>query len=623
MRKEKALERREGQRFAGGLWRFALTPRERLAVSTWISRNFRHGSSLEDFDFERFPWLREPADSASDYRIEESLLLCSPQVGKSLLAEAKICYFIGEDPGDMVAYTWTIPLAKTWSEQRVMPSIKRCIGLKNILPSDPKAYRVLEILLGHMVVEVSPANETSTQSKSQRLVLCDERSLWDPGRYDNAKRRASSPNYDGRRKIMSFSNSGKYESDVEIQWRDSDQRVLFSDCPGCGTAATFKFSEKYCRRVPKTVPGFTIHWEENSITKPDGVWKIDEVVKTVRLRCPNCAGLFEDTPRIRAILRRTMRYQALNPLASIKNRAWAVSGVAVYPWADLVKQFLRAVQLLDLGDTADMAEFILKGLNEPWSEDVIFETNTNATGDYLLSDEPWKEATTAGMAIDVQALMPYFWWAIRDFTDDGRSRLRACGSANTWEQLREIQKRENLPDRFVHVDCSFDTSTVHERCAMYGWLALRGRDEQSFLHTRDFHGRPLKQKVRRYFSEPHVTDPAIGTDEQGNPWRRRAIEIQWANTPVKDILARLYGGRGVYYGVAKDVPQFYLNHMQSERKQVVETRGSVEVRRWVRMGKRPNHLWDCEAMLIVFALMKGPLRLAAPGSEKEDKEGAE
>ena len=84
----------------------------------------------------------------------------------------------------------------------------------------------------------------------------------------------------------------------------------------------------------------------------------------------------------------------------------------------------------------------------------------------------------------------------------------------------------------------------------------------------------------------------------------------WCDTPIKDILSRLYGGKAVYFGVPEDVPQYYLNHMASERKQIVETRGNREIRRWMRMGKRPNHLWDCEAMQIVFALIMGPLRIS-------------
>jgi hypothetical protein len=605
MRKLPQGEFEQIQKYVDDTFRLALIPREQLTPAQWAERYFKHGPNLESFDLERFPFHREPLDCIADYRVEEQLAIFPPQVGKSLDAEAAICYFIVEDPGDLVAYTHTIPLAKMWSEQRVMRSIERCSLTAPFLPIDRKKMRTLEILMPHMVVEVAPANLTQTQARSRRLVICDERWLWESGRYDNAMRRASSPNFEGRRKIISFSNAGDYESDVEVQWRGSDQRVLFSNCPACGREATYKFSEKKCRRAPANIPGFSIRFDENVVTRPNGVWNINEVVKTVRLVCPHCSADFEDLARHRVKLRRAMHYVPLNPTASVKSRAWAVSGVAVYPWPDLVKQFLNANQQLDLGDDRAMREFILKGLNEPWSEDVIFDLTTNATGDYATTEAVWEESTCAAMTVDYQELAPYFWYLIRDWTDNGRSRLRKCGFAHTWDQIRELQKAHNLPDRFVHVDCTYRPDEVYQHCAQWGWVALRGRPEDYFIHSRG-----LEHHVRRYFSEMRLVDPAIGTDRANDPRRRRAIEFMWADTPVKDILARLFGGKGVYFGVPRDVPQFYMNHMASERKSIVETRGNREIRRWIRLGKRPNHLWDCEAMQIVFALIKGPLRLA-------------
>lgn len=602
MRKSDSLEQLEAETWARELLGTALRPSERLRVTEWIGRKF----GRLPIDFERFPWLREPGDAMADYRVEEQLLIAPPQVGKSLLAEGGICYFLVEDPGDLVAYTHTIPLSKTWAEQRVIPSIKRCQACHPFLPTDPRLIRTTEILMGHMVVEVAPANESSTQSRTRRIVICDERNLWDAGRADNARRRASSPDFDGRRKIINFGNAGFYEGEWEQQWRTSDQGVLCSRCPSCGQVAPFKFSEKKCRRVApeKKFPGFTIEWEENKLTRPDGIWDLKEAVKTVRLCCPQCKDRFEDTARIRHLLRREMHYIPMNPGAGHSLRGWAVSGVATYRWADLFKQFTAANLQLDLGDMKPMSEFVMKGINEPWSEDVIFDSVSNPTGDYAMSGEAWEEASWAAMTIDVQEIEPYFWFVQRDWSTTGRSRLRRCGPANSWDELRSLQQAAQIPDRHVHVDAGYKPAEVYQKCAEWRWIALRGRDDESFIHSRG-----LKLPVRRYFSEPRVLDPAIGTDRQGDPRRARALEIMWANSPVKDILSRLYQGRASYFGIPKDVPQTYLAQMASERKQIVKTLGSQEIRRWMRQGKRPNHLWDCEAMQVVFALIMGPLRV--------------
>lgn len=611
--RRKSPEREEAEEFLWELWRAGMRPREKLRPSAWISRNF----ARVPIDFERFPWLVEPADTMADYRVEEQLLLGPTQIGKSLTTEGGICYFIVEDPGDLVAYTHTIPLAKQWAEERVIPSVRQCPAVRPLLPIDYRLIRQTGIIFGHMVLEISPANETQTQQKTRRIVFCDERSLWDSGLYYRATRRAASPAFAGRRKIISSSNAGDFESEVEVQWRLSDQRVLYSDCPACGKPATYKFSEKKCRRVPAKEPGFWIEFEDSERTRPLGVWDEDETLKTVRLVCPHCAARLEDTPKVRLALRRSMRYQPLNLKASVRVRAWAISGVAVYPWTDLVLAFIRATQSLELGDMESMRQFMLNGLNEPWSEDVIFDTTTNASGDYEFSKEPWAESEISVMTIDVQELAPYFWYVLRDWKRDGKSRLRLCGFANSWGELRDIQKRERLVDNCVIVDVGHDPKgEVHERTADWAWICFRGSPIDTFLHTA---GR--KVPVRRYFSEMKSIDPAIGTDQQGG--RRRAREILWGDRPVKDILARLYTGKGVYFGVPRNVPQFYLNHMAAERKQVVKQTGTGPVRAWVRIGKRPNHCWDCEAMQIAWALMAGVLRIRGADEQKsEDDPGS-
>ena len=119
-----------------------LRPPERLKPSDWVSRHFRHGPQAEIFDFERFPWLKEPIDCAADYRVAEQLLIAPPQVGKSLAAEAIICQKIVEDPADIVAYTHTQEMADDWGEKRIIPSIRRCRPSSKLLPTEPSTARM-------------------------------------------------------------------------------------------------------------------------------------------------------------------------------------------------------------------------------------------------------------------------------------------------------------------------------------------------------------------------------------------------------------------------------------------------------------------------------------------------
>ena len=73
MRKSQTIDLREIRSFADGAIRFALLPREQLTASDWIGRYFKHGPNSESFDFERFPWLREPLDAITDVRSHDCI----------------------------------------------------------------------------------------------------------------------------------------------------------------------------------------------------------------------------------------------------------------------------------------------------------------------------------------------------------------------------------------------------------------------------------------------------------------------------------------------------------------------------------------------------------------------
>ena len=603
----------------GGLWTQEWLPPERLSVSGWTEKHFRTGANKEPLDLDRAPWLREFLDCASDYTCEEQLFLGSPQVsGKTVSLEAIIAYYVANDPADLRAYTRTMEMAKDWAEKRLLKIAENVEPVRALLPAERTRIRTTEILFAHMVLEVAAANESNLQSVSRRIVVCDERMLWEAGAYEDAKRRTSAIAFNGRRKMISASNSAAYEADVELQWRTSDQRVWHACCPQCGHAAPFKFSEKKCRRVPDSIKGFTLKWEESSVTKPGGRWAIDEVVKTVRLVCPHCRHEMRDEPRTRVLLNRSGHYVPLNPHASAKSRAWAVSGVANHDWGYLVRNFLLANEALSLGDIAPMRKFVERDLNEPWSEDGAFEVITRPEGDYAETGEPWDETAYTAMTVDVQELAPYFWYIVQDWAADGRSRLRRYGSAMGWAELREIQQREGIPNRYVHVDSGHKPGETYEQCCRYGWLALKGTDEKDFVWPAKGLG---KKPVRRYFSQPRWRDPGLGTKSQN---AQRAVEYLWANEPIKDLLDRLYrpreGQHAVYYGVPRDVRQEFLDQMSSETKKVVATRGAKEIKAWRRIGKRPNHLWDCAAMQLVFASIRGLLARAAVDDETPDGE---
>jgi Phage terminase large subunit (GpA) len=76
----------------------------------------------------------------------------------------------------------------------------------------------------------------------------------------------------------------------------------------------------------------------------------------------------------------------------------------------------------------------------------------------------------------------------------------------------------------------------------------------------------------------------------------------FANLGTKDALARLRRNqdpaRGATWDVPDDIDDEYLTQMEGERR--VKKGGKWL---WERVGKRPQHLFDCEAMQVCAAFM--------------------
>jgi hypothetical protein len=101
-------------------------------------------------------------------------------------------------------------------------------------------------------------------------------------------------------------------------------------------------------------------------------------------------------------------------------------------------------------------------------------------------------------------------------------------------------------------------------------------------------------------------DPGQGTSKQG---RLKVVPLfHWSNPTCKDILANLRDGNGAEWLAYAEAGEDYQAQMFSEKKVQRHDRVGQVVYEWRKIGKRQNHLWDCECMQIVAALMGRVLR---------------
>lgn len=601
------------------LWREAWEPSEKLSLPDFAERYVKIGPERAAFDLELYPWLREFMEVATDYRVPQQAIIAAAQLGKGRGAEAAIPYFVVEDPGDLTWYGKTNETASEYAEQRLMPLLLACDPVQKFLPSGGDSrhkIRKKAILFSHTLVEVIGANQTNTQSRTRRIIFCDEVWEWEAGMLASAIARTSSPNFIGRRKIIMTSTAGDDDSDLERYWDVSDQRVWHVRCPHCDRAHPLSFTRELCRRVPSDASCFTMKWDTNDLTRPSGIWNLEEVKKTVHMQCPSCQGQIWETPENMRHFRKTGHYIPMNPNASKEKAAFWVPRMAAGEWAALVERFLICNEERKAGFEDNLREFMIKALAEKWVAGGGEVSETNPTGDYDIPENPeefaWDKEYARFMTVDHQAKDPRNWYLVQAWSARGESRVVECGHCNTWEEIEEIAERHNLVDgkaSCVCVDCGYDQDDVWEQCAKRRWYAYRGDDALGYRHNK-----PGKPSTMRYYSPSIRREVGMGTEGQGKLF---CIEYLWSNPSIKNFLARLKTGKGLYYGIARNIPDMFLRHMDSEFKKAVP-RGMKVVYHWLQRGKRPNHLWDCACMQIVCAFRAGLIPVAFTVAKTEE-----
>jgi hypothetical protein len=210
-------------------------------------------------------------------------------------------------------------------------------------------------------------------------------------------------------------------------------------------------------------------------------------------------------------------------------------------------------------------------------------------------------------------LAPFYWFVVRAWTINGESRLVDCGFCNSKSDIEAIAEKHGLvgiKSVQVGVDAGFEADDVWSWCARNKWYAFRGDDAVSYRHTKPGH-----KPVLKYFSPKIKRQVGMGTKEQGVAY---CFEYLWSNLSVKSFLTRLKAGNGLPYEVPRNIPDYWRQHMDAEYKQQDK---KTKKWRFVPKGKRPNHIFDCENMNVVSAMMANliPIAWIAAEDEKPDK----
>lgn len=577
-----------------GIWREVWQPPDRRPPWAWAEEHIGsipYSPVPGRFRSDNSPWLREPLEALVDPAVRVVSIIAAIQCGKTSVGEIGISFIIANLPGPALWLDQTDEDAKDQSESRLQKLFDECGPVRALYPRDrhKKKNSTIHFRNGMTLWILGAHNKTNLQRRSIRWLVGDETWRWPPGHMAEAEARVTAFGWLG--KCLFMSQAGEEGDDTQRKFETTDQRVWTFQCPHCALRQPFKWEN--------------VEWSKSARNEHDE-WDYEEVKRTTVLQCEGCNHNFEDSDRTRRELNATGRFVASNPRAASENVGFAWNALCAMSWGRLAEMYLRAKLVARQGDFSLLKQFYQKRLAIPWRETAedykleiertgyrrgeLWEQEAAFDKNGHIVPGPYDPATVSAplrvLTVDVQ--MDHLWCVVRCWSANGSSRLLWNERLLTFDDIATLQERFAIHPNLVFLDAGHAAYEVYRQCSERGWIALIGDRRATFVHRT----RAGKQIHRFYSPRRKVVLTA----------NKSCSVFYWSNLNIKDILGRLRRNQraenGPTWEVPDDIDDNYLAQMESEHR--VNENGKWI---WKKIGNRPNHLWDCECMQVVSAVM--------------------
>jgi phage terminase large subunit GpA-like protein len=565
-------------------------------IIDWLQKNVKQipfSPMPSGFQVAETPWLMEPLRAAVDPEVRLQVNIAPIQSGKSLMGELLSCYIIARQPSPTLYLNDTNDNATDWMQNRLRILWQNVPPVMAKLPKAEKESKSSVVQTDEMTFWCLGAfNEKNLQRRSIRWLVADETWLYPKGHLAEASARVTSFGWLGKRIFMS---QGSFQGDeTEEVWLTTDQRVWSFACPECGHRQAWSFDSL---RVP------------DDAFRADGDYDYNLVRTGTVYECEGCKHRFKDTKGNRDEMNARGFYAVTNPLAAKENVGFTWEAVCARSWGSIAEMQLRAKVIHDsAGDANPLRIFLQKQRAKFWSDAPDGFDTVQAIGEYKQGDVWGEEAlidpktkrthqdkTLEGqikcrfMTVDVQR--NGFYCLVRSWGTQMESRLFRWKFVSTWEDVVAMAKVNGVHPALVYVDCGDQFDDVIRQCGINKWTALRGDARNDFVWRLQT-SKGIKA-VSKTYAPARVVNAGTGN-----------VRVHhFSNLALKDQMSRLR--RNGKHTTPHDCGQDYLDQMESEVRAMSAT-GKPE---WRRIGKRANHLWDCEVMQLVPALAFGLLNV--------------
>ncbi len=220
------------------------TPPKRQKISDWAEANFQ----LPETSAEPGSWTKSRAsyqqgilDAICEPGIQKVSLMCSAQIGKTIILLIVICYLIDLDPCSIMMTQPTTDMAEMFSKEKLASAIANVkpVTAKIAQKSRDATSTILMKMFAGGFLRLAGANSPSSlASMSIRAYFADEIDKYPP-----SAGKEGDPVKLAMQRTETFWNwlvflvstpSVKENSRIEDEFEQSDKRRYFFPCPHCG-----------------------------------------------------------------------------------------------------------------------------------------------------------------------------------------------------------------------------------------------------------------------------------------------------------------------------------------------------------------------------------------------------
>lgn len=573
-------------------------PKDEQTPLAWMEEHCRFlPGPIGSFHAIHSPWLVGPINAVFDPETRMVVNLAAIGSGKSVFVAVVIAYILGKAPADVIVYQPTNDNAKGFFRETLKPVWEGCPPVASLMPSGKDVTWKHQRIGTSQVWTLGADAESNLQRYHVKWVFIDE--AWqvanNKGYIRQAKARTMS--YGFLSKVVLTGQGGTEGDDYQQEWLQTTQEEYHWKCPHCSHIQPWSWD--------------TIKLPEGGLTA-DGVNE-GLIARETKMACAGCGHLFDDSDQVRHDLNQTSLalpghgYVRMNHNARDAFRGFHWNCLPARPWGEAAIDWAKAKLAQTNGDETPMQIFMTKQLAHFHSSQIMDSTDEVAPGSFKLRD-PWDDE--AGFDISTRSIVPIFtpgdtvcrlrfagidcqrdgfFIVIRAYSADGRSRLIDWGFFHTIDEVDGFRKKHEVVAPFTFIDSGDQQDFVHRVAAKMGWQCTRGHRKNEYPWPTKMPDGTLKVKARPY-SKPREIEPFKGMVTK---------VYYFGNLPFKDLLWRLR--RSGVHQFPLDAGEEYRKQMAAERR----TKTAAGIPIWKCPKGRANHLWDCETLLMLPALVFG------------------